>query len=216
MRATRRIVTALILFASVHTAYADAVSDALRAIRLRHFPQAVHLLYPAAKAGNKDAQYQLAILIRNGQGTKQNPRVAAQWLQLASKQGLAKAQYALGVMYLDGNGVAENKSRAKHWLQMAARQGHPAAKAKLARLRNVPDVDVSTLDEKLILAAQRKSSDDIGDLLNAGARINAKDELGNTALIIAARIGADAGIKGRSCKRRRGITAKPRKYRAKR
>ena len=181
-----RYILLLLLLCGSQWVLADAVDDAMLAIRVRDYTRAVHLLYPAAKAGNKEAQYQLGILIRNGQGTRQNPKIAAQWLLLACKQGLAKAQYALGVMYLDGIGVDENDVKAKHWLVLAAKQGHRQAKAKLQRLGKVQDIDESTLDDKLLLASLRGDRGEIRDLLSAGANVNCHDELGNTPLLIAA------------------------------
>ncbi|MEJ2397180.1 MAG: tetratricopeptide repeat protein, partial [Gammaproteobacteria bacterium] len=119
----RRLLFSLILIQFSHLAFANAMDNAMLAIRTRDFAQAVHLLYPVARAGNKEAQYQLGILIRNGQGARQNLKAAADWLRLASKQGLARAQYALGIMYLNGEGVDENDTRARFWLEKAAKQG---------------------------------------------------------------------------------------------
>ena len=107
----------LIFLFHTNVTFAGALDDAKYAIKQRNYPKAVRLLHPLAKKGDRVAQYHLGILIRNGQGTKQNPRLAAKWLEYSSKRGYDKAQYALGVMYLDGNGVPQSESKAKKLLK---------------------------------------------------------------------------------------------------
>lgn len=52
----------------------------------------------AANFGDPDAQYQLGMMLLNGEGGEQNSVQAARWLQLAAKKGNASAQAEFGNM----------------------------------------------------------------------------------------------------------------------
>ena len=62
----------------VFSAEAATLSDAKIAIRTQNFNKAVSILKPLAKKGDKEAQYQLAVMYRNGQGTQENPAKSAE------------------------------------------------------------------------------------------------------------------------------------------
>ena len=114
----------LLCTALVSAVNAATLSDAKMAIRSQQFSTAAGILKPLAKAGDKKAQYQLAVLYRNGQGVKQNYERAAYWMQQSAEQGFKRAQYSLAVYYEDGEGVKKNRDRAIHWYAAAASQGH--------------------------------------------------------------------------------------------
>ena len=52
------------------TAEAATLDDAKLAIRTQDFVKAASILKTLARKGDKQAQYQMAVLYRNGQGTK--------------------------------------------------------------------------------------------------------------------------------------------------
>ena len=187
----RFIILTLLLTLSF-SVLADSMADAKAAMRVRDYEKAVRILYPLAKKGDMLAQYQLGILIRNGQGAKKDPKLAADWLLLACKQGYDKAQYALGMMYLEGNGIEQDNTKASKWLDMAAKQGHQAAKIKLEEVGkvDVPESnDINVLNAKLEQAVLQNDVDQIAVLIKAGANVEFRDQLGNTPLIIAAQKG---------------------------
>jgi len=88
----------------------------------------------AAKLGNMKAQFELAVLYRDGLGNPKNPAKAAQWMQKAAEQGVPDAQLELGVMYNQGNGVKQDDVKAAYWLTKAANQGNESAQYNLGVL----------------------------------------------------------------------------------
>jgi len=58
----------------------------------------VKLFRQAADKGNAQAQYNLGIMYKNGQGVKRDDKEAVKWFQRAADQGHAKAQSNLGVI----------------------------------------------------------------------------------------------------------------------
>ena len=80
----------------------------------------------AAEQGDADAQFNLGVMYRNGQGVKQDDFEAVKWYRKAAEQGDAKAQFIVGGSYLLGKGVQVNKSLAKEWLGKACDNGHQA------------------------------------------------------------------------------------------
>ena len=90
------------------------------------------LWYGAAAAqGHAKAQFELAVLYRDGMGTPKNSFKAAKWMQKAAEQGEPDAQLELGVMYERGEGVLLNESKAVYWLTKAANQGSDLAQFNL-------------------------------------------------------------------------------------
>ena len=84
-----------------------------------------------AEQGDVDAQYNLALMYRKGEGVPENDAEAVKWYRKAADQGYAKAQYNLGFMYANGDGVPENDAEAVKWYRKAAEQGHANAQSNL-------------------------------------------------------------------------------------
>ena len=78
---------------------------------------------PLAEQGNADAQVNLGVMYRKGEGVPQNDKTAVKWYTLAAEQGNASAQFNLGVMYDEGEGVPQNDKTAVKWYNLAASQG---------------------------------------------------------------------------------------------
>jgi TPR repeat protein len=112
-------------------ASASEIEEAAQAIRLGDYDHAAGLLQRAAKAGDAEAQYQLASLARSGRGMPKSHKTAFRWFAAAAKQGHPKAQYSLGKMYQNGWGVAADRAHAVQWFKSAADQGHRLAKQEL-------------------------------------------------------------------------------------
>ena len=87
------------------------------------YKEAVRWYLLAAKQGDPDAQYNLALKYDKGQGVAQDYKEAVRWYRLAAKQGLAEAQNNLGVMYGLGQGVLQDHIRAHMWFNIAAITG---------------------------------------------------------------------------------------------
>lgn len=114
--------------------YADEMKQAMAAYQAGRYQEAHQLWSPLAEQGDANAQYNLGLLYRNGQGVKQNDRQALIWFTRAAQQGLLDAQYNTGLMYMDGRGVFASKVDALNWWQLAASKGHAEAQHNLAVL----------------------------------------------------------------------------------
>ena len=86
----------------------------------------------AAKRGQPIAQYNIAMMLFNGEGVAMDPARARDWLARAAAGGLAQAQFNQGLLYENGNGVARSQSEAAAWFRRAAEQGHADAQVSLA------------------------------------------------------------------------------------
>ena len=76
-----------------------------------------------AAQGDAEAQFQLGMRYRNGDGVPKNYADALKWLQKASEQGNPKAQSELGLMHEGGLGTAVNYEEAVKWYRKSAEQG---------------------------------------------------------------------------------------------
>ncbi|MGB6290648.1 MAG: tetratricopeptide repeat-containing serine protease family protein, partial [Desulfobulbales bacterium] len=84
--------------------------------------------------GRANAQYNLGLLYKKGQGVKQDYQEAAKWYRKAAEQGDANAQYNLGFMYENGQGVIQDRKKAAKWYRMAAEKGYAYAQNNLGLL----------------------------------------------------------------------------------
>ncbi|MCX8627215.1 tetratricopeptide repeat protein, partial [Gilliamella sp. B3976] len=73
-----------------------------------------------AEQGDKDAQYNLALMYDEGEGVKESKEKAIYWYTKAAEQGVGDAQYNLAVIYDEGEGVEESKEKAIYWYTKAA------------------------------------------------------------------------------------------------
>ncbi|WP_151712877.1 tetratricopeptide repeat protein [Acinetobacter bereziniae] len=86
-----------------------------------------------AKAGNIDAQYNVAMNYLNGiDGFPKDEKVAKEWLEKAAKKGDAPSQNGLGIIYLTGIGGEKNLNKSEYYYRLAANQNHENAQLQLA------------------------------------------------------------------------------------
>lgn len=71
----------------------------LAAAKSGDFATALREWTPLAEQGDASAQYNLALMYRNGRGVIQDDKTGVRWYTLAAEQGLAAAQHNLGFMY---------------------------------------------------------------------------------------------------------------------
>ena len=107
------------------------LEDALTAIEKQDYETAYKQFKELADKGNAEAQYNLAIMYRQGKGVKQDAKIALQWFEKSAQQGLASAQYYLGHLYDSGDGVPRNPQLAVNWYKKAAEKGNPLAQSNL-------------------------------------------------------------------------------------
>ncbi len=80
-----------------------------------------------ALRGQAQAQFELGVCYRFGQGVPKDEAEAVAWYLKAANQGHAKAQYNLAVCYDAGTGVSKDYAEAAAWYRRAAYQGHAKA-----------------------------------------------------------------------------------------
>jgi len=91
------------------------------------YVEAVRWLRKAAEQGHARAQYEFAMLYRDGRrGIAKNSAEAVKWHRKAAEQGYARAQYTFGLMHLERtgfySGITKSDAEAERWFRMAAEQ----------------------------------------------------------------------------------------------
>jgi TPR repeat protein len=87
-----------------------------------------------AEAGDKSAQFSVAITYASDSGVLKNYAEAAKWCRKAAENGFAEAQNYMGFLYQRGMGVPLDYGEAVHWFRKAAEQDLPKAKYNLAHM----------------------------------------------------------------------------------
>ena len=85
----------------------------------------------AAKEGNADAQYKLALMYYKGSGYVQDYKEAIKWYTKAAEHGHSAAMFNLASMYYEGDVVSQDYQIAAKWYKRAAERQHPRAQYKL-------------------------------------------------------------------------------------
>ena len=91
------------------------------------YATALRLLHPLAERGNRQAQYNLAVMYANGWGVPRDEAESNRWYRKAAEQGDASAQSLVGSAYLFGRGAPKDFVQAFLWLNLAARGGDKSA-----------------------------------------------------------------------------------------
>ncbi len=96
-----------------------------------NYTEAAKWYRKAAEQGLAEAQFNLGVCYKKGEGVPQSYSEAVKWYRKAAEQGLAEAQYNLGVCYKKGEGVPQSYSEAVKWYRKAAEQGLAEAQFNL-------------------------------------------------------------------------------------
>ena len=115
----------------------DAQAQLRMALRCDHdslFGEAAVWYEMAARQGLSEAQNNLGVMLKDGQGVKRDAAMAVYWFRRAAQQGNVLAQSNLGWMFHGGRGVEQNYDSAHFWYRKAALQGHAAAQNNLGLL----------------------------------------------------------------------------------
>ncbi|MBO4534637.1 MAG: sel1 repeat family protein [Clostridia bacterium] len=84
-------------------------------------------LLAKAKAGDVDAEWEVAGCYRTGDGVERSEKSAYNWYKKAAEQGSAKAQNALGACFECGSGIKKDEAKALYWYEQARDNGSAAA-----------------------------------------------------------------------------------------
>ena len=87
-----------------------------------------------ARAGDRNAQYELGRHFALGDRVPRDHAEAAKWLRRAAENGHSAAQVELAMLHSDGLGVERDDAAAASWLKKASAQGHELAARMLDRL----------------------------------------------------------------------------------
>jgi TPR repeat protein len=85
------LILSLTLLTSSVQVSAETMEDAMNAARMRDYATMASILKKLANEGDKDAQYQLAKLYRNGLGVDKDLQKAGVWANKSAQQGVKKA-----------------------------------------------------------------------------------------------------------------------------
>ncbi|MGJ8692007.1 MAG: tetratricopeptide repeat protein [Thalassotalea sp.] len=95
------------------------------------FHAAIAEFAPLVEDNYAPAQYQMAKLLLDGNGTQKDTTKAVELLYKASKQNYQDAQFALSVLYSEGKVVNQNLTMAFELMQKAALKEMPSAQFNL-------------------------------------------------------------------------------------
>ena len=108
----------------------------------KNYADALQWYIFAAERGVVPAQYDLALMYKNGEGTLKNESEAVKWFSKAAEKGYPDAQYELGNMYYKEGYLVDGQSlfllndcqEAAKWYRLAAEQGHVEAQYMMGRM----------------------------------------------------------------------------------
>ncbi|PHS09982.1 MAG: hypothetical protein COA78_11660 [Blastopirellula sp.] len=86
----------------------------------RELDKALSWYKKAANQGYAVGQFNVAEMLRDGAGVKQDKAKALEYYLKAAKQGYPKAQYCIGIMYATGEGTKEDLNKSYIWLALSA------------------------------------------------------------------------------------------------
>ena len=98
------------------------------------FEEAARWYRLAAEQGLSEAQNNLGVMLKDGQGVEQDYAEAARWFTMAARQDNMLAQLNLGWLYHAGKGVQQDADSAQYWYERAAEKGHATAQLNLGIL----------------------------------------------------------------------------------
>jgi TPR repeat protein len=98
------------------------------------FPEAAFWYQKAAEQGVSEAQNNLGVMYKDGQGIRQDFGEAARWFLLAARQDNTLAQLNLGWLYHAGKGLRQDADSASYWYMRAAQKGHATAQLNIGIL----------------------------------------------------------------------------------
>jgi TPR repeat protein len=101
----RRAAWTLVLVCACLAGPAPAADAGWRAYERGDYAAARSLYDAAARAGDRLAQYNLAMMLMRGEGGATDTGAGVVWLTRAADAGMAQAQYNLGLLFESGVGV---------------------------------------------------------------------------------------------------------------
>jgi len=179
----RVLLVAGVLLASLAPALASDLEPARDAVRRHEFERAVQLLGLPATAGDPEAAFMLAQLLRYGRGVNQDLPETCRLLEQSAAAGLARAAASLAAM-LDAGECTASARTAQQWREIAVAGGHTLAPVT----KSTPQVSGVPQPEMILRAARAGNLAETRRLLQL-LPVDVADEYGRTALMLAAEAG---------------------------
>ena len=107
--------------------FREEFNEAQAAVKSGDYKTAFKKFEHLAEQGIASAQYCLAVMHHNGQGTKQDSKKAATLYSDAASQGMIQAINQLGIMCSKGDGVPKDLVSSYAWFNIAAMKGDETA-----------------------------------------------------------------------------------------
>lgn len=163
------------------------LTKAEKAVRLRQYTTAFNFYLSAARAGNPEAQYQVANMYGSGLGTPKNEKNMQFWLEKSSAARWPAAQFSLGIQL-----QTTNPTQSEQLIQAAAQQEYQPAVLYIRRGISESSKNTNTEVSKVgqwFWAIKQDNIELAKTLLKELGTTESKDEHGNTALFYAVEYG---------------------------
>lgn len=190
---SRRWIVVLLLAGNAFAATPEtALRDAQRAVRLEDYARAYQSYSVAAKAGNVEAQYQLANLYRLGRGVAASAASERFWLEKAAAANHAGARYSLALELEE-----TEPERATKLLRAASAAGYQPAVTYLQRFgaggatkSGAGQSAGQSVQELWFFAARKNRTEALRQLQASVDSVDVTDAQQRTALLVAVQAGS--------------------------
>jgi TPR repeat protein len=118
------LLTLVVLLLNPTEGWSADLRKGLAAYKSGDYTTALRELKPLADQGNAEAQHNLGLMYKKGQGVLKNYKEAVRWYRLSAAQGHVSALYSLGMMYAFGSGIIKDYVEAYKWANLAATNGN--------------------------------------------------------------------------------------------
>lgn len=127
-------------FAQSQGQYADDYASGMKRYKEGNYEEALSYIHKAASEGGQEAQYQLCLMFKRGQGMKApDAGEAYAWCKKSADQGYGPAEHEMASSLQTGWGVAKDPAAALDYYLKASKQGVPEAQYALGLLYEFGD-----------------------------------------------------------------------------
>lgn len=126
--------------AFAQTQYVDDYATGMKLYKEGNYEEALSHIRKAASEGGQEAQYQLCLMYKRGQGMKApEAGEAYAWCKKSADQGYGPAEHEMASSLQTGWGVAKDPAAALEYYLKASKQGVPEAQYALGLLYEFGD-----------------------------------------------------------------------------
>jgi len=127
-------------FAQAQGQLVDDYATGMKLYKEGRYEEALSAIHKAAAEGGKEAQHQLCVMFKRGQGMKApDAGEAYAWCKKSAAQGYGPAEHEMASSLQTGWGVAKDPATALDYYMKASKQGVPEAQYALGLLYEFGD-----------------------------------------------------------------------------